>query len=255
IFTTEPEPLAKLRPDLPDGLAAIVHRALTRDRNDRFASANDMAEALAPFSDERSAQVLARIRAGRRSQMPPRQSTVTPVAEHARATQQEATARTHASDGDQLRPAPTPASTGVGVTRESNAITTTPGRPRSPAWMVAVVTVVVAAIAGAGLLFARGGSKGGAIADTPAHAPAEPPPRATPIPPAPAAPGGPATAVVLAPEPTAAERPPAPSASARAVPRPGPAPHASATATAQTPPTPPTPGSPLPTQLGDLKLH
>src|SRR5450432_4607020 len=107
IFTTEPEPLSNLRPDLPEGLAAQVHRALQRERDDRFASANDMAEALAPYADERSQQVLARLRAGRRSGMPNQQSTVTPAAAAVRVTQAEATARTYASDGDALRPAST----------------------------------------------------------------------------------------------------------------------------------------------------
>ena len=65
IFTTDPEPLRSLRPDVPDGLAAVVHRALVRDPNMRFSSAVEMAEALTPFADERSAQVIARLRGGR----------------------------------------------------------------------------------------------------------------------------------------------------------------------------------------------
>src|SRR3984957_13676126 len=103
IFTTQPEPRARLRPDLPDGLAAVVHRALTREADGRFASAGDMAEALAPYADERSNQVIARLRTGRRSQMPGPVHSVTPLHEGTRATQSEATARTHAS-GDTPRP-------------------------------------------------------------------------------------------------------------------------------------------------------
>ena len=72
IFTTEPEPLAGLRPDVPEGLAAVVHRALTRDLNIRFPTAVDFAEALVPFADERSANVVSRLRGGRgRSIVPP----------------------------------------------------------------------------------------------------------------------------------------------------------------------------------------
>ncbi|HEX8793469.1 MAG TPA: protein kinase [Polyangiaceae bacterium] len=73
IFTTDPEPLRTLRPDVPEGLAAAVHRALTRDVNVRFGSAGEMAEALAPFADERSSQILARLRGGRGRSMVPAQ--------------------------------------------------------------------------------------------------------------------------------------------------------------------------------------
>ena len=71
IFTTEPDPIQSLRPDIPDGLAAVIHRALVRDPNLRFASASDMAEALVPYSDERSAQVITRLRGGRGRTVPP----------------------------------------------------------------------------------------------------------------------------------------------------------------------------------------
>jgi len=100
IFTTEPEPLRNLRPDIPEALAAIVHRALLRDREGRFASAADMAEALAPFTDERSREHLVRLRGTRRSSMTPMgpQLAVTPLDENARIAQSEATARTFASD-------------------------------------------------------------------------------------------------------------------------------------------------------------
>jgi serine/threonine-protein kinase len=72
IFTTEPEPLRTLRPDLPEGLVAAVQRALTREPAARFSSASEMAEALAPFADARSAAVIARLLGGRgRSLVPP----------------------------------------------------------------------------------------------------------------------------------------------------------------------------------------
>jgi hypothetical protein len=71
IFTTDPPPLRSLRPEIPEGLAQVVHGALARDPNHRFSSASDMAEALAPWADERSTQVIARVRGGRgRSLMP-----------------------------------------------------------------------------------------------------------------------------------------------------------------------------------------
>ena len=75
IFTTEPEPVQSLRPDLPDGLAAAIQLALARDPDGRFASASEMAEALVPFADDRSAQVVARIRGSRAGASRPTRAT------------------------------------------------------------------------------------------------------------------------------------------------------------------------------------
>ena len=63
LFTAEPPPVQPTRPDLPDALAAAVHKALAREVDNRFSSALDMAEALAPFASERSRHVLTRMRA------------------------------------------------------------------------------------------------------------------------------------------------------------------------------------------------
>jgi tRNA A-37 threonylcarbamoyl transferase component Bud32 len=46
IITSDPPPLASLRRDVPASVAAIVHRALARDRAQRFATAREMREAL-----------------------------------------------------------------------------------------------------------------------------------------------------------------------------------------------------------------
>ena len=63
LFTAEPPPVQTTRPDLPDEIAAAVHKALSREVDNRFSSALDMAEALAPFASERSRHVLTRMRA------------------------------------------------------------------------------------------------------------------------------------------------------------------------------------------------
>jgi hypothetical protein len=255
IFTTEPEPLSNLRPDLPEGLAAQVHRALQRERDDRFASANDMAEALAPYADERSQQVLARLRAGRRSGMPNQQSTVTPAAADVRVTQAEATARTYASDGDALRPA----STSVGVTRESDVALPT-AHPRRTGLVVAIAAVLVAAIAGTSLMFLHRGAPASERATTDPMV-AAPPPNAFVLPPASGAVTGPSAAiapaapsVVLAPEVSPTAPSAQPSAHATAPTRPVPRGSATSRVSPETPPATP-PGAALPTQLGDLKLH
>lgn len=63
LFTTDPPPIKGVLPDLPDELAAAVHKGLAREVDQRFATALEMAEALAPFADERSTTVLERMRA------------------------------------------------------------------------------------------------------------------------------------------------------------------------------------------------
>ena len=70
LFTADPPPVKSRRPDLPDELAAAVHKALAREVDNRFSSALDMAEAIAPFASERSRHVLTRMRAFRAPNKP-----------------------------------------------------------------------------------------------------------------------------------------------------------------------------------------
>jgi serine/threonine-protein kinase len=49
VLTTEPVHLAKLRPDLPDGLADLVMRAIARNRDERPRSMRALIEALRPY--------------------------------------------------------------------------------------------------------------------------------------------------------------------------------------------------------------
>jgi serine/threonine-protein kinase len=245
IFTTEPEPLQGIRPDLPEGLAAVVHRALLRDREGRFASAADMAEALAPYADERSREQFSRLRSTRRSMMPPGAPglAVTPLDASVRATQSEATARTYASS---LTPPAPPVPTAGGVAREASG----PARAKSRAGLVGGVVAGVVALGVAGVFAMR------------SHEAPGPPPRigseqaastqsAPPTPATAAPPPAPIETAVLAPTATPSEAP-KPSATPA-----HPAPTAPRTTAATTAPSahPATPGAPLPTQLGDLKLH
>lgn len=75
LFTAEPPPVQSTRPDLPDGLAAAVHKALAREVGERFESALAMAEALAPYADERSRGIVERMRGFK---PPPRASIAPP---------------------------------------------------------------------------------------------------------------------------------------------------------------------------------
>jgi serine/threonine-protein kinase len=50
ILSTEPVPLRSRRADIPEGLTAIVHRALAKDSSDRYPDADALRRALAPFA-------------------------------------------------------------------------------------------------------------------------------------------------------------------------------------------------------------
>jgi serine/threonine-protein kinase len=63
LFTAEPDPILSVRPDLPQGLAELIHQGLSKDPAQRPSSALEFAELLVPFADARSTEVIARIRA------------------------------------------------------------------------------------------------------------------------------------------------------------------------------------------------
>jgi serine/threonine-protein kinase len=176
IFTTEPEPLRSLRPEIDEGLAAVVHHALTRDPNHRFSSASEMAEALAPFSDDRSTQIIARVRGGRgRSLVPPAHS-FTPPAVGGPVT--GVRANTYPTAGDALRAPRVP--TDVGVTRETPPqVGQAVAKPSRAPLIVAFVAVVLLC-AGGGFLVVHRSS-----AVTPPVTPEPTTPTATVVPPPP----------------------------------------------------------------------
>jgi serine/threonine-protein kinase len=175
IFTTDPEPLRSLRPEIDEGLAALVHHALSRDPNHRFSSASEMAEALSMFADDRSAQVIARVRGGRgRSLMPPSQS-FTPPSPGGPAP--GARAHTYPTAGDALRAPRVP--TDVGVTRETPPQVGQPPSKTSRAPLVLAFVAVVLLCAGGGFLVVHGRTPA-----TPA-ATREPPETAMPVVPPP----------------------------------------------------------------------
>ncbi len=152
IFTTEPEPLRSLRPEIDEGLAALVHHALSRDPNHRFSSASEMAEALSMFADDRSAQVIARVRGGRgRSLMPPSQSFTPP---NVGGPAPGARANTYPTAGDALRAPRVP--TDVGVTRETPPQVGQAAPKTSRAPLVLAFVAVVLLCAGGGFLVVHG---------------------------------------------------------------------------------------------------
>jgi serine/threonine protein kinase len=50
MLTTPPEPLSRLRPDLPPELVEVVMRSIARDRDERYPTIRALIEALAPFT-------------------------------------------------------------------------------------------------------------------------------------------------------------------------------------------------------------
>jgi serine/threonine-protein kinase len=54
ITSETPAPLRELRPQIPVALAAVVERAMARDKHDRFPSGAALRDALLPFADERA---------------------------------------------------------------------------------------------------------------------------------------------------------------------------------------------------------
>lgn len=207
----EPPPLRSLRPEVPPELEEIVQRCLRKAPVERFATADDLARALAPFCVPGTVKVpvaarMPSIVAIDVDEEPPSQGMsptrkltgVVPVGPH--------------------DPAPTPAS---GTVATWNAEPPAPRRSRA-----AVAMIVALAVAGggaAGFALWRGGSlwpgapwaQAGAdhAAPPPAPVPPEPAPSAEaapaePSPPASAAPGEPASSAAVNPAASASAAPP-----------------------------------------------
>jgi eukaryotic-like serine/threonine-protein kinase len=75
LFTADPPPVRKMRPDLSEELAAVVHKALAREAPERYASALEFAEALVPFAAEPALAIVERMRAFK----PPAHQSIVPI--------------------------------------------------------------------------------------------------------------------------------------------------------------------------------
>ena len=112
---------------LPDGLEAVVMRCLARDRDQRYQSVLELAEALAPFASERGLRPLAAIRAV---------SGVAPSVATSRPSMQA--------------PTPAPAMRTTAPSVSAAASTTAPSRAKSggvPLWLAPVGLGVLLAVA------------------------------------------------------------------------------------------------------------
>jgi serine/threonine-protein kinase len=73
LFTQDAPPVRSFRPELPDGLAAAVHKGIAREPKDRYQTAAEFAIALEAWADPRAVRVIQRLRVhqpGRGSQLP-----------------------------------------------------------------------------------------------------------------------------------------------------------------------------------------
>jgi serine/threonine-protein kinase len=61
VLTGTPTPIRQLRPEVPDGLAAVLERAYARDREQRFQTIAELCAGLAPWAPTRSQNTLDRI--------------------------------------------------------------------------------------------------------------------------------------------------------------------------------------------------
>ena len=75
LFTADPPPIKQTRPDLSDELAAVVHKALAREVNERYATALEMAEALVPFASDKTLALIERMRGFK----PPAKDSIIPI--------------------------------------------------------------------------------------------------------------------------------------------------------------------------------
>jgi serine/threonine-protein kinase len=149
-FTTEPAPLVSLRPELAPALCEVVHRALLRDREARFATAYEMAEALAPFAGSRSATVLARLRAGH-----VRSSTLSPSGQVARIRAEAMRALSFPASSEALRPPRVPTDFGVAREAHSGLRPAAPGGARALPWILAAIAAIGMIAAALGIAIAR----------------------------------------------------------------------------------------------------
>ncbi|HEX3342992.1 MAG TPA: cytochrome c peroxidase, partial [Polyangiaceae bacterium] len=62
VVTEPPQPIAELRPDLPQGMIDVVERCLKKDPADRYADAGELALALEPFAPPHSRITMERAR-------------------------------------------------------------------------------------------------------------------------------------------------------------------------------------------------
>ncbi|WP_437682422.1 protein kinase domain-containing protein [Sorangium sp. So ce131] len=201
----EPTPPEQARPDLPPGLAQVILRCLRREPAQRFATAAQLAAALAPFAGDAGAQTVALPAARER---PPRDAT--PGLAPAAATPQAAVATDGPNRTLSLLNAPVPRPSGTPPPDATPSPTTDAGdSARRPGPVVAALAATALAAAAGLALWARGAPSTPETTAPPSAAPAaiEPAPAA----PDPAPTAEPSASVAPSPGTPATPNPAAPS--------------------------------------------
>lgn len=197
IVSEDPPALAALRPEVPRGLAAIVHKCLCRNVNERFQSIGELASSLRPFAPGESALLVDRIlRAADAAGPPPRHASPTVLAPTPTLT---APHEAHGGGGGGWRTATDdePVQTGPGWQRSAAH---SPVRGRRGAMFVAGTVVMSMALIGGVYRATRlagppHGSPPSEISAIPQQAPATPGPAAQAASASAPAPSPPVTAV------------------------------------------------------------
>jgi eukaryotic-like serine/threonine-protein kinase len=205
LFTSEPPHISTARPDLPPELAAVVHRALARDQNQRFGDVVQFAEALAPFAAAHSQHLVQRMRGlppgshvlaqqtQKISLRPPPQSNYPPGATDTSASAAEVLAATmgaHPTGSDVMIPKPgaVPGTrTDLGSTRDATGGGLHPKKKGPPTWIF-FVPIVALGLGAAGAVAVYGGGKAKITAQpssTVSAIPDPPPPVSNALPPPP----------------------------------------------------------------------
>jgi eukaryotic-like serine/threonine-protein kinase len=211
--TEDPKSLEEIRHDLPPGLWDAIEKGLQKKPEHRFQSSSEMAEALAPFADERSDYIVAKMQRSsavgitRRSFRPPPSAIECGETLAMEGKAQPAIEPTVESGPAAIASKATavPAETAQGTVADAPASQ----RKSTPlVWAIAVVAVAATAVAAWALSQAAAG--GSAASDGPVEAPSAtisvraPDPSEAPVPSDPPAPRDTAS-------PVSPEVPPAPS--------------------------------------------
>ncbi len=137
ICTETPTPIRALRPDVPEGLAAIIERCMTRDVDARVKSCAELESLLAPFESLASAPPQQHAAAFAATMASPSGPVATPV-----------------NEGVTEPPRAVPVSSGVRLSRDPGTAALGPARPGrggSTAALAAGIAVAALALGGLGL--------------------------------------------------------------------------------------------------------
>lgn len=153
LFTSEPDPIQGVRPDIPDDLAKLIHRGLSKTPEDRPQNAAEFADLLVPFADDRSAALIARMRATATARLSslPAESRAMPPPGSRRSVEFDQTMAAgslpSALAGTQVASAQTSAGAGAGKTNLEMGISNAGEAPTAKKPPIAIVAAAIGLVA------------------------------------------------------------------------------------------------------------